>query len=153
MNHGMSHGGSNPHELYRTWAQIIQRSTNPTNPAFKYYGGRGVPFHPPWRHDFPAFLKWITENLGDRPPGMTLDRIDNNLGYIPGNLKWSTKQQQALNRRPRRPGLTGIELQRERYFARIKVSGKMLHLGGFSSLDEAIAARKAAEQQYFGGAV
>lgn len=54
----------------------------------------------PWVNDLQAFSSYITSTLGDRPQGMTLDRIDNDQGYQPGNLRWATKLEQVRNRRP-----------------------------------------------------
>lgn len=55
--------------------------------------------HEEWRSDFRAFSAWIEENLGGRPDGHSLDRIDNDGNYEPGNLRWATKSQQSSNKR------------------------------------------------------
>lgn len=52
-----------------------------------------------WTEDYPAFEKWMKENLGERPAGMSLDRIDNDGDYRPGNLRWATQAEQVQNRR------------------------------------------------------
>lgn len=89
------------HPLYFTHVGMVARCENPRNPAYGRYGARGIAVCPEW-HDAAVFIAWIEANLGPRPQGMSLDRIDNDLGYHPGNVRWSTASEQALNRRPRR---------------------------------------------------
>lgn len=92
--HGMS-----SHPLYRCWYAMIQRCENPRNAGFKYYGDRGITVCLEW-HDPVVFVTWIEANLGPRPAGMSIDRIDNNSGYRPGNVRWATATEQRANSRP-----------------------------------------------------
>lgn len=82
---------------YRSWATMIQRCTNPNSPDYPRYGGRGVTVDETWLH-FDAFLK----DMGIRKDGTTLDRIDNEKGYGPGNCRWSSGYIQQRNKRPNR---------------------------------------------------
>lgn len=87
------------HPLYGTWNGMMARCYNTKVPAYRIYGGQGVLVCDEW-HDVAAFIAWIEANLGQRSAGMTLDRYPNNSGnYEPGNVRWATKSEQALNRR------------------------------------------------------
>jgi hypothetical protein len=135
------------HELYRTWQQMIARCENPRNPGFANYGARGIKVCPRW-HSLPAFLA----DMGERPPGTSLDRKDNAGNYEPSNCRWGTRQQQNRNQRAKRSnssGFTGVyRLRSGNYCARIRVNGRDLHLGVFPTLREAIAARLAAQDRH-----
>ena len=81
---------------YRVWQAMIQRCINPNDSAWHNYGGRGITVCKRWRHDFEAFIV----DMGHRPtPLHSLDRVDNSDGYAPGNCRWATRSEQALNRR------------------------------------------------------
>jgi len=79
---------------YKTWLGMIQRCTNPKAHAFFDYGGRNIKIFPEW-YNFDKFIQFV----GRRPIGKTLDRIDTNGDYVPGNVKWSTDKEQMRNRR------------------------------------------------------
>lgn len=80
--------------IYFIWNAMIQRCENPNDPAFAYYGGRGITVAEEW-HDFRRFYA----DVGDPASGMTLDRIENNSGYRPGNVRWVSRKRQARNTR------------------------------------------------------
>lgn len=80
---------------YLCWAGMIQRCTNPSNPAWEYYGGRGINVCPSWLK-FEQFLA----DMGERPKGLELDRIDNDGDYEPSNCRWTTRRTQVHNKRP-----------------------------------------------------
>jgi hypothetical protein len=82
-------------KVYRVWTGIKQRCNNPKTPRYHDYGGRGITIHP----SFNSFEAFYAE-VGNPPTfGHTLDRVDNDRGYEPGNLRWATRQEQSLNRR------------------------------------------------------
>jgi hypothetical protein len=87
--------------LYSIWNRIKQITTNPNHKRFKDYGGRGIQMDPAWFNDAEAFVTWIETKLGPRPDGHSLDRINNDGNYEPGNLRWADAKTQNNNRRTR----------------------------------------------------
>lgn len=83
------------HPLYATWANIKQRCLNKNFRDYHCYGGRGIKVCPEWMNSFHTFLN----DVGERPPGTQLDRIDNNGDYKPGNVRWVTHAENQKNRR------------------------------------------------------
>lgn len=77
----------------------MSRCYNQNNPAFPSYGGRGIKVHTSWQNNPVSFYEWIEQNLGPRPEGYSLDRINVYGNYEPGNLKWSNDEEQTNNRR------------------------------------------------------
>lgn len=84
-------------KTYNAWHCIKQRCGNPKNTSYPRYGGRGITLCDRW-HSFDSFL----EDVGEIPIGKTLDRIDNNKGYEPGNVRFATAEEQSNNRRSNR---------------------------------------------------
>lgn len=81
---------------YRAWAAMKSRCSNPKEKCSAYYLGRGITVCEEWKASFSAFL----EHIGPRPSAKhSLDRIDNDGHYEPGNVRWVTQREQLLNRR------------------------------------------------------
>ena len=102
--HKGTHGRSHEPE-YDTWRGIIRRCTNPSDAYWHRYGGRGITVHPEWLESFDAFIA----DVGRRPAaGMSIDRIDNDGNYEPGNVRWATPTQQVENSSAYTTGLTRL---------------------------------------------
>jgi len=82
---------------YRTWAHMKERCSNPNHKDWHLYGGRGIRVCERWRQSFAAF----DADMGPRPDGMSIDRIDVNGNYEPGNCRWTDEFTQAQNKRSR----------------------------------------------------
>jgi len=93
IKHGHSRDGARS-PSYKTWCAIISRCHNPRATGYDEYGGRGVSVCARWREDFRSFLA----DMGERPPRMTIDRIDSHGDYEPFNCQWTTPWHQTANR-------------------------------------------------------
>lgn len=145
------HHGMEGTPEYKVWCGIKRRCLNENDPSYANYGGRGVTICDEWLHSFKAFYDYI----GKRPSAFySIDRIDNNKGYEPNNVRWATKQQQSINRATKSDnssGCKGVSFYKNtgKWVASITVHRKRIALGYFTDKTDAIKARKQAEDKYF----
>lgn len=95
--HGHTKGPAGTKRLsptYLSWLAMRSRCSNPKNEKYKLYGGRGIKVCERWMNSFDNFLA----DMGERPPGRTLDRVKSELGYFKNNCRWASKEEQSTNR-------------------------------------------------------
>jgi hypothetical protein len=98
LKHGHAPKLRNKSGTYNAWIDMRRRCNNPGHPAYSWYGARGIKVCYEWDKDFTAFVR----DMGEKPYGCSLDRINNEGHYEPGNCRWATRIQQATNRRSSR---------------------------------------------------
>jgi hypothetical protein len=90
----MTKHGMHKTSEYHAWHDILERCHNPNNKNYFRYGARGITVYQEWKKSFETFYGYI----GPKPtPKHTLERINNNAGYLPGNIKWATQKEQMRN--------------------------------------------------------
>jgi hypothetical protein len=98
-------------KTYASWSDAKKRCFSPKNKRFADYGGRGILMCDLWANSFAAFL----EDMGERPPGTTLDRINVDEGYEPGNCRWASRFEQAQNTRANVASVESVKAIRRAY--------------------------------------
>ena len=145
-----THGMPKKSRAYKSWDYMLSRCRNKKDSGYKYYGGRGIKVCDRWLN-FENFFK----DMGECPPTLTIERINNNGDYEPSNCYWTSRAMQSRNQRTRKnskTGITGVHFckRRQKYIAQIGVNNKQIHVGVFSTLPSAARARSKAEQHFWG---
>lgn len=140
---------------YRSWEAMKQRCNNPTNASYDRYGARGISYTPSWE-SYANFL----EDMGERPEGTTLDRIEGSKGYYKENCRWADKYTQrdnqperTIQRKPRANsafGIVGVTWHKRdclyESYAYVDCQRKQLYRG--TNFFEACCSRKSFEAKH-----
>lgn len=139
---------------YRTWSDMKTRCYNPNFNEYQHYGGRGIKVCDEWKDNFLAFYEY----LGSKPSKeYSLDRIDPNGNYEPGNVKWSNRRTQQLNKRNivENPKAGIVEIQTKtkgtRWSPRVSIMNKIKSLGTYDTFESAFRARQLFLKEYENG--
>ena len=138
--------GRKYHPLYNTYKGLFSRCYNPKNKNYHRYGGRGITVCDRWsaQDGFWRFVK----DMGERPEGTSLDRIDNSKGYSPDNCRWATYKMQNNNTKWTEIA-KGYTFRNNKYRALGTFHGKVIHLGTYNTAEEAHNAYINAKKEYF----
>ena len=141
------------HPLYQIWNGLVRRCRDKNNCNYYLYGDKGIDVCEEWAErgvwgtretppGFLRFLSYVEENLGERPEGTSLDRINNKGNYEPGNVRWTCQTQQNLNRSY--GSMRGIRKKPSgNYQVRLCANGTEHYLGTYAIIEDAIKARDA----------
>lgn len=148
--------GKSKERIHKEWRGILHRCKNPSASHYENYGGRGITVCDEWKEDFMSFYEWSMQNGYE--DNLTLDRKDNDKGYSPENCRWVTHMENCHNRGVRKDsstGCAGVTIRKMAsgkiwYRVHITTNYKRLYVGKYDSLNEAIRARKEAEERYWG---
>lgn len=136
------------HPLYVTWSNMLSRCNNENAVGYENYGGRGIKVCAEWHH----FANFAAD-MGPKPhPDLTIERVDNSLGYGPTNCRWATRSEQCFNGRQFKTnttGATGVVKDSARFHARFDFERTRYDIGYFDTVEEASAARDAFVELFF----
>ena len=136
--------GYSKHKLYHLFRSIIDRCTDKTNKDYKYYGARGIKLCDEWRHNPKKFIEYCLNE--EWKEGLTIDRIDVNGNYEPGNIRFVDLHVQCANQRlsiRNTSGYKGVHYRKDegKYRSYIGIGDKLIHLGSYITKKEALDAR------------
>lgn len=143
--------GAHSNPLYSHWKAMMTRCYNPKSNTYKNYGGRGIRVCERWRESALNFY----EDMGNKPSAAhTVDRIDVDGDYQPDNCRWATPAEQSRNRRTstkNKSGVTGVawDKSRSKWIASLMVNGISVLQKRYDDIEDAIVARKEAENKYW----
>jgi len=141
-------------KLFVTWSSMRRRCNNMKDKQFPGYGGRGIQVCDRWlgKDGFKNFI----EDMGYKPtPEHSIERINNDGNYEPGNCKWATRLEQEFNKGMQKNNTTGVKgvayIKKSKiYYATVTVNRKTIYLGSYRTVAEASIARQAGEYKYYG---
>lgn len=140
-------------KLYNQWSGMIYRCTHESASHYDRYGERGVSVCQEWIDSFESFADWSIANGYSET--LEIDRIDNNGNYSPENCRWVSHMENSRNRNTRKTsksGVSGVMFREDiqKWRVSIGVNYKRINIGNFDSFEDAVDARKKAEQKYWG---
>lgn len=143
----------NKHPLIHVYTGMKQRCYNANSKFYSHYGARGITVCERWL-GVDGYKNFIAD-MGERPAGLSIDRINNDGNYEPNNCRWANTSTQMANRgmlSTNKTGVIGIYFykwsKKNQWKAEISVNSKKIHLGTFRTRDDALAARLEAEIKY-----
>jgi hypothetical protein len=132
------------HKIHTIWANMISRTTCAKHKCYKNYGGRGIKMCVEWRQDFKEFYDWAMANGYNEK--LTIDRKNSEGDYSPENCRFTTREVQNRNRRrsipSKYPAGVVFSAKYNHYYSRIGVNSKVIHLGTFNTIEDAVQSRK-----------
>lgn len=131
--------GISKHPLYVTYNKMVDRCVNLNSPDYKDYGGRGIKVCERWLENIDNFIA----DIGERPEGYSLNRIDNDKGYSPENCEWSSPRNQALNTRKNteHPNIYWNKL-RGKWYVQGFINSQYIYGGYHETMEAAVEARQ-----------
>jgi hypothetical protein len=123
--------------FYTIWRDMKARCYNPKSIGYDRYGGKCIDIDPEWRNNFGKFCEWCLKGNPNQDKSLTIDRIDNDLGYWDFNLKWSTRQEQIWNKSNTKEIVGAYKSESGRYESRITCKRITHQLGTFNTEEEA----------------
>lgn len=134
-------------KLYHAWEAMKQRCLNKRHPEYKNYGGRGISVCREWRDSYEKFADWA--RISGYRENLELDRKENDRGYYPENCRWTTRTCQNLNKRSLKNTSGRVGVAWHKASSKWYVRFRRKHLGSFETFEEAVAVRKAAEDEFW----